>query len=140
MSYQPKTYREQGGDKFVVADGGTIEIQSGGILQDDRWSGNVAVAGAALVIPVTHRFVSKTTGGGESLTLANGTPGQHITISLVSDGGDGTLTPATSTGWATVVFAVVGDTIHVEYIDDTVGWILHGAWGTAVALTPLITL
>ncbi len=140
MTYQPLIYREQGGDKMVVKDGGEIEFRSGAILDDSRWLGNVAVAGAVLVIPITHRFVSKTTGGGEALTLADGTPGQHITISLVSDGGDGTLTPATSTGWATVVFAVVGDTIHVEYIDDTVGWILHGAWGTAVALTPLITL
>jgi hypothetical protein len=32
MSYQPKVYREQGGDKTVVASGGEIEIQSGATL------------------------------------------------------------------------------------------------------------
>jgi hypothetical protein len=30
MSYQPKTYREDGGDKFVVASGGEIDVESGG--------------------------------------------------------------------------------------------------------------
>lgn len=32
MTYQPKVYREQGGDKLVVASGGEIEVQSGGTL------------------------------------------------------------------------------------------------------------
>jgi hypothetical protein len=33
MSYEPKTYRAQGGDEFVVADGGKITVQSGGALE-----------------------------------------------------------------------------------------------------------
>ena len=32
MSYIPKTYRKDGGDTFVVADGGKIEVESGGAL------------------------------------------------------------------------------------------------------------
>ena len=32
MSYQPKVYREQGGNKIVIASGGEIEIQSGATL------------------------------------------------------------------------------------------------------------
>lgn len=31
-TYQPKTYRRQGGDEFVVASGGTITVESGGVL------------------------------------------------------------------------------------------------------------
>ena len=31
-SYQPKTYRRQGGDEFVVASGGTITVESGGAV------------------------------------------------------------------------------------------------------------
>lgn len=31
-NYQPKTYRKQGGDEFVVADGGTITVENGGSL------------------------------------------------------------------------------------------------------------
>lgn len=101
---------------------------------------NVDVAGAALAIPVTHRFVSKTTGGAEALTLANGTfDGQLLTISLVADGGNGTLTPVTKTGWATCVFVTVKDTITLQWVDETVGWIVLGVAGTAAATLMEIT-
>lgn len=102
--------------------------------------GSVAVALDVLAIPVTHRSVAKTTGGdAEALTLANGTPGQRLNIALVADGGgDGTLTPATATGWATIVFADAGDIVDLEYVDDTVGWIIVGSAG--VAAPPVITV
>ena len=92
-----------------------------------------AVAGGVLAIPVTHRYVAKTTAGdAEALTLANGVPGQVITITLVTDGGgDGTLTPTTCTAFATIVFADAKDTATLEYIDDTIGWVLIGYYGTA---------
>jgi len=35
MSYEPKVYREQGGDKIVVASGGEINIESGGTVTAD---------------------------------------------------------------------------------------------------------
>lgn len=92
-------------------------------------TGSVAVAGGTLAIPLTHRYVAKTTGGVEALTLANGVPGQKLTISLVTDGGDGTLTPATRSGFATIVFADAGDTVTLEFVDSTVGWIITGAHG-----------
>ena len=77
-----------------------------------------------------------TTGGVEALTLADGSPGQELVINLVSDGGDGTLTPVSSTGWATVVFADAGDQITVRYINATIGWLLIGAKGV---LAPPVT-
>jgi hypothetical protein len=94
-------------------------------------TGGTTCAGGTLAIPVTHRYVAKTTGGAEALTLANGKAGQLLTISLVSDGGDGTLTPATCTGFATIVFADVKDTASLLYVDDTIGWVLVGYYGTA---------
>ena len=30
MTYLPKTYRKQGGDTFVVASGGNIDVETGG--------------------------------------------------------------------------------------------------------------
>jgi len=33
MSYQPKTYRKDGGDTSVVASGGVLDIESGGALK-----------------------------------------------------------------------------------------------------------
>lgn len=99
-----------------------------------------AVAAADLVIPITHPIVLKTTGAGaEALTLANGLPGQVIVINLVTDGGgDGTLTPATCTGFATIVFADAGDQALLLYVDDTIGWIIVGLIG--VAGPPVITI
>lgn len=92
-----------------------------------------AVAAATLAIPVTHPIVLKTTGAGaEALTLANGLPGQVLFIDLVTDGGgDGTLTPTTCTGFATIVFADAGDRATLLYIDDTVGWVIVGLSGVA---------
>jgi len=59
-------------------------------------------------------------------------PGQVITITLVTDGGgDGTLTPTTKTAFSTIVFADAKDTVTLEYIDDTLGWMLIGYYGTA---------
>lgn len=88
-------------------------------------------AADVLAIPVTHAYVSKTTGGdAEALTLANGVPGQELIINLTTDGGgDGTLTPTTATGWATIVFADAGDQATLRYIDDSIGWILVGYKG-----------
>ncbi len=45
MSYEPKTYRKQGGDEFVVADGGKIDVEAGGSIQQ-----NVVAAGATLTL------------------------------------------------------------------------------------------
>jgi len=93
----------------------------------------IAVAADALVIPVTHAYVAKTTGdNAEALTLANGEPGQILVINLVTDGGgDGTLTPATATGWATIVFADAGDQAVLFYVDDSAGWRIWSLTGKA---------
>ena len=99
-----------------------------------------AVAADVLAIPTTRPYVSKTTGGdAEALTLANGVPGQVLVINLATDGGGtGTLTPATSTGFATIVFADAGDQAVLLYVDDTVGWVIIGLSG--VAAPPAITV
>jgi len=93
----------------------------------------IAIAADALVIPVTHAHVSKTTGAdAEALTLANGKPGQILTIILATDGGgDGTLTPATATGWATIVFADAGDQAVLFYVNDSAGWRIWSLTGKA---------
>lgn len=131
MTYNTSNFSEQGGASWTV--GGTLTLESGSTVVDSRFSASTTVAADVLPIPVTARFVSKTTGAdAEALTLADGVSGQVLTVSLVTDGGGaGTLTPSTSTGWATVVFADAGDTVTLEYIDDTVGWIILGAFGAA---------
>lgn len=88
-------------------------------------------AGGVLVVPITHTVVNMTTGGAEALTLANGTPGQVLHLILASDGGTGTLTPATKTGYSTIVFDDVKDSATLYYVNDVVGWIILGAAGVA---------
>jgi hypothetical protein len=90
-----------------------------------------------LAIPITHRAVNKTTGGAEALTLADGAfLGQRLNIFLGTDGGDGTLTPTTKSGFTTIVFADKGDIVDLEW--TTSGWILVGSAG--VAAPPVTTL
>jgi hypothetical protein len=93
--------------------------------------GSTTVAADVLPIPVTHKIVLKTTGiDAEALTLADGVAGQKLLIQLATDGGgDGTLTPTTSTGWATIVFADAGDCALLRYVDDTIGWIIESLYG-----------
>ena len=111
----------------AAADGDIVEVDD--FAPRVQPNGSNTVAGGVLAIPVTKRAVLKTTGGAEALTLANGLPGQRLTITLVTDGGDGTLTPATKTGFSTIVFADAKDTVELEYIDDTLGWMVSGAAG-----------
>lgn len=35
MTYQPKVYRDEGGDRQVIASGGEIKVESGGIITND---------------------------------------------------------------------------------------------------------
>lgn len=132
-------YMDQGGDTFTI--GGTLTLASGAVVDDNRLTASTTSAADALAIPVTARYVAKTTGAdAEALTLADGSfEGQELTLSLVTDGGGtGTLTPATSSGWATIVFADAGDTAHLRFIDATVGWVIVGLAG--VAAPPVITI
>jgi hypothetical protein len=95
----------------------------------DRRSATTSAADS-LAIPITHRSVNKTTGGdAEALSLADGAfLGQRLNINLVVDGGgDGTLTPTTASGFATIVFADAGDFAELEW--TTAGWRIVGIGG-----------
>jgi len=104
---------------------------------DDR---STTCAADVLAIPVTHGYVSKTTGAdAEALTLDDGVPGQILVVHLTTDGGgDGTLTPTTKTGFATIVFADAGDQAVLMYVDDVTGWIILAV--TGLTANPVITV
>lgn len=55
-------------------------------------------------VPVTAAICEITTTGADALTLADGTEGQALAVVMVSDGGDGTLTPANPANFATLTF------------------------------------
>lgn len=45
-TYAPLTYRKRGGNEFVVASGGKINIESGGHLHENRSVANITTVGA----------------------------------------------------------------------------------------------
>lgn len=117
----------------------TVLVLASTVEQRLAVGGKTTSIADSLAIPVTHAIVSKTTGAdAEALTLADGVPGQILTIELATDGGGtGTLTPATKTGFTTIVFADAGDTASLLFVDGTVGWIILGTAG--VAAPPVIS-
>jgi hypothetical protein len=114
-------------------------VQTGAWVGASFKDGSTTSAADSLAIPITHGLVIKTTGAdAEALTLADGEPGQLLTITLGTDGnGDGTLTPATSLHFGTIVFADAGDSATLLYVNDTVGWVIVGASG--LSAQPVVT-
>ena len=97
-----------------------------------RTFGTVTTHSGAGAVPVTASTVRLTTTAANALTLANGANGQLLTIIMVVDGGDGTLTPTTKTGYTTITFNDAGDAVTLQFM-TTVGWMIVSNYGTTVA-------
>ena len=70
--------------------------------------------------------------GAYAITLAAGSAGQIKIITMITDGGDVTLTPAAFSGSnTTITFDAVGDTIQLCYINST--WVVLGNNGCTLA-------
>lgn len=96
-----------------------------------------ALSGAGAV-NVTSFSTMWTTSGAQAGTLANGTRvGQLKEIMMTVDGGDGTLTPATASGFTTIVFSNIGDMVLLQW--TVAGWIIlkRGNVATAAITTPV---
>ena len=116
---------------FVGDFTGNITGNVTGVLTG-RVVGTVTTHSGAGAVPVTASTVRLTTTAANALTLANGTNGQLLTIIMVVDGGDGTLTPTTKTGYTTITFNDVGDAVTLQFM-TTVGWMVVSNYGTTVA-------
>ena len=72
MSYQTKTYRTDGGDRQVIAAGGVLAVESGGVIQiagvDKTSQLNLAVAGVAAGYKVARGTITPTTGSDTVVT------------------------------------------------------------------------
>lgn len=114
--------------------GGVTGNVTGNVTGDltGRVIGTVATRSGAGAVPITAATVRLTTTGADALTLANGTNGQILSIVMVVDGGDGTLTPTTKTGFSTITFDAVGDSVMLQYF-TTLGWMILSNNGATVA-------
>jgi len=83
-------------------------------------------------VDLTSLITQVTTTSADALTLANGTNGQLKIITMVADGGDGTLTPATFANGTTITFNDVGDSAILVY-NTTGGWAVVGSTGVTIA-------
>jgi hypothetical protein len=120
---------------FIGAVTGNITGNVTGNVTGDltgRVFGTVATRSGAGAVPITAGTVRLTTTGTDALTLANGANGQLLTIVMVVDGGEGTLTPTTKTGYNTIAFNDVGDTIVLQYL-TTIGWMIISNYGCTLA-------
>ena len=93
-----------------------------GAVADDIQS--LTGAGAA---NITQKYTEHTSTSTDAVTLADGAPGQIKVITLIVDGGDMTLTPATAMGYTTIVFADAGDSVTLMF--TTLGWAIIGQGG-----------
>lgn len=127
-------------NEYTVDSGVTLEgilNKDGGISSSGFYAGFFpAVAQQALsgagAINVTTFHTAVTTTGANALTLANGTViGQRKKITLVVDGGDGTLTPTSLSGGTTITFNDAGD--YVELIWNGTAWVVIQNSGTTIA-------
>ena len=91
---------------------------------------NGAGSSVALSVDTLHSAIVTT--GAQAFSLANGVNGQIKTISMVTDGGNATLTPATLAGGTTIVFNDVGDSVILIY-NTTGGWAVLSNNGTTIS-------
>ena len=75
---------------------------------------------AAGAIPITARTVNMTVSGTTAYTLADGGDGQEITLTCVAVAStpDGTITPASRNGFATLDMDAVGETFHLIFTNS----------------------
>ena len=117
-----------GNDEFVFKDHAvTMTNKTMGAM-----FGTVQALSGAGAVDITSLITQVTTTGADALTLANGANGQLKIITMVADGGDGTLTPDTFANGSTITFNDVGDSAILVY-NTTGGWAVVGSTGVTIA-------
>ena len=113
-------------------DGGSARATPNTLLSGDKTIATVQALSGAGAVSLNTLHTALTTTGAQAQTLANGVNGQIKTITMVADGGDGTLTPATFANGSTITFNDVGDSVMLIY-NTTGGWALIANTGCTIA-------
>ena len=107
--------------KITVAEAvdvtGTL-FSRGNVFGVQRLTGS----GSTEVVNLTDTVTLLITTGTQNFSLANGTEGQIKIISMVTDGGAGTVTPASFVNGTSITFDDVEDTITLLY--QSTGWVV----------------
>lgn len=93
--------------------------------------GAIQSLSGAGAVSIATSHTELTTTGANALTLAAGTAGQIKTITMIVDGGDGTLTPSALGVGTTITFNDVGDSVVLQY--GTAKWWVLANNGCTIA-------
>ena len=101
--------------------------------------GTSTMTSTGVAVPVSSSYVEKTISSDPAFqagTLADSDAGQTLTIFInaVQEVGNGTyvLTPTTATGFTSITFYGVDDTVTLLYVNDTLGWIILAQDGVVI--------
>lgn len=109
---------------------GTLEVTGNATFESIKVDSVTSLSGAG-AIPITASIVELTTTGANALTLADGVEGQELTIVMVTDGGDGTLTPSNFGNGTTATFGDAGDSLVLVFVNDA--WYIKSNNGVVIA-------
>jgi len=125
--FRSKVKAELGADFPITGDMTTDTAGNVVVTVPVVTSSTSSLSGAGAV-PITHSICEVTTTGADALTLADGVEGQNLVVTMIVDGGAGTLTPANPAGFATLTFDDVGDSAQLLFTNGT--WVLLGGLAT----------
>lgn len=95
------------------------------------------MASGTLAVPTSYAYVSKFLSAtvGAAGTLADGYPGQILAFSVsdVISSGTFVLTPTTKTGFSTLTFDAVNDSVTLLFVSSTTGWIILASNSVTIA-------
>lgn len=119
------------GQAITSASNGDVTINPNGTGEIDLakpvLTSSTSSRSGAGAVPLTASICELTTTGADALTLADGIEGQRLTIVMIVDGGDGTLTPANAGGYTTITFADAGDSVDLLFTNGN--WYVTGKGG-----------
>ncbi len=99
---------------------------------DKGITGGVQSLSGAGAVDIVNLVTEVTTTGADALTLADGTVGQIKIITMIVDGGNGTLTPTTFANGTNITFDAVNETVCLLFA-NTIGWVVVSNSGATVA-------
>lgn len=110
---------------------GVFKTSTGLTTVSGPLAGSVQALAAAGAVNLTTVVTTIASAGAIALTLADGVSGQIKVITMITDGGDATLTVANLQGGTTIVFGDVGDTATLIFAGTK--WAAIGLTGVTIA-------
>ena len=125
--------RSESGFEDITKNATTGAITSNASYNKAIRGGVQALSGAGAA-DIVNLITELTTGAGAAaVTLADGsTSGQVKIITMIVDGGDGTLTPTTFANGSTVTFDAVAESVTLVW-NSTIGWVATSVQGATIA-------